>query len=248
MRGRRPAASARGTPARGSRSTACSRSASSSSGQVTIRMPSLGERRAHRVEEHVRVSAGDLLSAFADAAQLFARGQAVGGTHRQTHLVATLQAGDPDHVELVEVRGEDREELRPLEQRERVSAASASTRALKSSQLSSRLRYRSSGSALSTVGAVAAGGASGAESPGTTSVSLGRTCASASVIASIIPHRLAELLPTAKSSSAVYLGLPMACTVAAPTPSRRATIRSSGVSISQRNPGQAPVSSMAPEC
>ena len=78
----------------------------------------LGERRAHRVEEHVRLSAGDLLSAFADAAQLFAGRQAVGRTHRQTHLVAAFQARHPDHVELVEVRGEDREELRPLQQRQ----------------------------------------------------------------------------------------------------------------------------------
>jgi hypothetical protein len=40
----------------------------------------------------------------------------------------------------------------------------------------------------------------------------------------------------------------MACVVAAPTPSRRATNRSSGVSMSHRNPGQAPVNSIAPEC
>ena len=39
----------------------------------------------------------------------------------------------------------------------------------------------------------------------------------------------------------------MACVVATPTPSRRATIKSSGVSMSQRSPGHAPVSSIAPD-
>ena len=33
----------------------------------------VGQRRPHRVEEHPSVAAGELLGAFADAAQLFAR-------------------------------------------------------------------------------------------------------------------------------------------------------------------------------
>ena len=36
------------------------------------------ERRAHRVEEHMRVPVGDLLSAFADPTQLFAGRKAIG--------------------------------------------------------------------------------------------------------------------------------------------------------------------------
>ena len=78
-----------------------------------------GQRRAHLVEEDAGLPAGELLGAFTDAAQLFARGQAVGRAHRQSHLVAAFQPGDPDHVELVEVGREDREELRPLQQRQR---------------------------------------------------------------------------------------------------------------------------------
>ena len=35
----------------------------------------------------------------------------------EAHVAAPLQSGDPDHVELVEVRGEDRQELRPFQQR-----------------------------------------------------------------------------------------------------------------------------------
>ena len=112
----------------------------------------VGERGPHRVEEHVRMPAGDLLSAFTDPAQLLARRQPVRGAHRQTHLVAPLQARHADHVELVQVRREDRQKLGPLQQRIVASAATSSTRALNSSQLSSRLRYRSSGSALSTGG------------------------------------------------------------------------------------------------
>jgi hypothetical protein len=64
------------------------------------------------------VPGGDLLGLLADAAQLLAWGQAVRGANRQPHLVAPLQAGDANHVELVEIRGEDRQELRPLQQRE----------------------------------------------------------------------------------------------------------------------------------
>ncbi len=63
--------------------------------------------------------AGDLLSALVDAAQLLTRRQAIGRPHRQSHLVAPLQSRDTDHVELVEVGGEDREELRALQQRQR---------------------------------------------------------------------------------------------------------------------------------
>ena len=47
---------------------------------------------------------------------------------------------DAHHEELVEVRAEDREELQALEQRHARSIASCSTRALNSSQLSSRFR------------------------------------------------------------------------------------------------------------
>ena len=79
----------------------------------------VGQRGPHRVEEHVRVPVGDLLGALADAAQLFARRQAVGRAHGQTHLVAALQTGDAHHVELVEVRREDRQELGPFEQGQR---------------------------------------------------------------------------------------------------------------------------------
>ena len=79
----------------------------------------VGERGPHRVEEHVGVPAGDLLSALVDPAQLLTRRQAVGRAHRQSHLVAPLQSRDTDHVELVEVGGEDRKELRAFQQRQR---------------------------------------------------------------------------------------------------------------------------------
>ena len=37
--------------------------------------------------------------------------------HRDTRSDAAFQAGDADHIELVQVGREDREELRPLQQR-----------------------------------------------------------------------------------------------------------------------------------
>ena len=79
----------------------------------------VGQRGPDRVEEHLRVPAGDLLGALADPAQLFARRQAVRRAHGQPHLVAALETGDAHHVELVEVGGEDRQELGALQQRQR---------------------------------------------------------------------------------------------------------------------------------
>ena len=78
----------------------------------------VGERRAAPNSRNTcACRTGDLLGAFADPAQLLAWGKAVGGAHRQPHLVAPLEAGHPHHVELVEVGREDGEELRPLQQR-----------------------------------------------------------------------------------------------------------------------------------
>ena len=54
-----------------------------------------------------------------------------------------LQAADALHEELVEVRRRDGEELDPLEQRVGLVGASARTRRLNASQVSSRLRYSS---------------------------------------------------------------------------------------------------------
>ena len=65
------------------------------------------------------MAGGDLLGLLADLTQLLAWGEAVRGAHRQAHLVTTLQAGDANHVELVEVGGEDRQELRSLQQWQR---------------------------------------------------------------------------------------------------------------------------------
>ena len=77
-----------------------------------------GQRRAHGFEEHLGMAQGDLPGAFADPAQLLAGRESVGGPDRQAHLVAALEAGHAHHVELVEVGGEDGQELGPFEQRQ----------------------------------------------------------------------------------------------------------------------------------
>ncbi len=83
----------------------------------------------------------ELLDPLADLQELLGRGAAVegGGADPGDHLL--LQAGHPDLEELVEVLAEDGQELGPLEQRARRGpTARARTRALKSSQESSRFR------------------------------------------------------------------------------------------------------------
>ena len=77
-----------------------------------------GEFRQDRIEQHPGVSSGQFLSALPDQDQLFARGETVGGTNRESCFVAALESGDSDHVELVEVRGEYGEELGSLQEGE----------------------------------------------------------------------------------------------------------------------------------
>ena len=81
-------------------------------------MPSLVQLRAGpRRGTPGRAPSAMRLGAGRDAGQLLARGEPVGAAHGQPGLVAALQAGHPDHVELVEVGREDRQELGPLQQR-----------------------------------------------------------------------------------------------------------------------------------
>ena len=66
--------------------------------------------------------------------------QPVGAAGVDPGVELVEEPGDPDHEELVEVGGVDRAEAEPLQQRHLGSSASSSTRWLKSSQESSRLK------------------------------------------------------------------------------------------------------------
>ena len=55
-----------------------------------------------------------------DQLELLADGQPVGGADGEAGALPALQPGDADHVELVEVAREDRQELHPLQQRQRL--------------------------------------------------------------------------------------------------------------------------------
>jgi len=57
--------------------------------------------------------------ALVDRRQLLDRGQPVLALGRHPGIGETLQAGDADHVELVEIGGRDRQKAQPLEQRMR---------------------------------------------------------------------------------------------------------------------------------
>ena len=61
---------------------------------------------------------GQLAGLAPDLLQHLARHQPGGGAYGDPGRDPALEAGDPDHEELVEVAGEDRQEPRPLEQRQ----------------------------------------------------------------------------------------------------------------------------------
>jgi hypothetical protein len=75
--------------------------------------------RGDVLEEHVGVPLHEVLGPRGDQLQLLADGEAVGRTDREPGGLAALQPGDADHVELVEVAREDRQELDPLQQGQR---------------------------------------------------------------------------------------------------------------------------------
>ena len=66
--------------------------------------------------EAAGVPGGQLMTALRDLGQRLARGVPVAGRHAQAHLGPPHQAGYPHHVELVQIAGEDGEELQALQQ------------------------------------------------------------------------------------------------------------------------------------
>ena len=81
--------------------------------------PLLLERRHELGGEDVGRAGRQLLRALPDPLELLGGRPAVGRTLDHAGLDLLLQAGDPDLEELVEVVREDRDELQPLQQRER---------------------------------------------------------------------------------------------------------------------------------
>ncbi|OEI67462.1 hypothetical protein Cus16_2897 [Curtobacterium sp. ER1/6] len=75
------------------------------------------EVRLERVDERLGVPVLQLVRLRRDVPQDVARGAAHVRRHRDAGVDAALQPGHPDHEELVEVRREDRQEVRALEER-----------------------------------------------------------------------------------------------------------------------------------
>ncbi len=214
----------------------------------------LGQRGADEFTEHLGVPGGDLLGALADATQLLAWRQAVGRADRQAHLVAALEARHPNHVELVEVGGEDRQELGALEQRQRrvggqrqharveVQPAQFPIEIAVLGQRIGRARIdlvtgrRRWGLRRRVLRRPFGVGRSGFGFGHTTIIPYAATPEARRRL--IRPHPIDARQPDRARPRRV---------VAGPTPSRIAVDRSSAVSMSQRRPGHASVSSMAPE-
>ena len=116
--------------------------ARSSSPGSTTAMPASAQLVAQLAPARLLV-AHQLAGALRDRVELLRRRQAVLARRGDAGEHLAFQAGDADHVELVEIAGRDRQEAQPLEQRMGLVAASSSTRSLKASQDSSRLIKRS---------------------------------------------------------------------------------------------------------
>ena len=72
------------------------------------------------LDEDVGVPLDEVLRPLPDELELLADRQPVGGADGESGLLPALEPGDAHHVELVEVAGEDRQELDALEQRQRL--------------------------------------------------------------------------------------------------------------------------------
>ena len=77
----------------------------------------LVERRLHQLLEHPGMPVLQFVRLLADVGEHVERSAAHVGRHRQPGRDAALEAGDADHEELVEIAGEDRQEVGALEQR-----------------------------------------------------------------------------------------------------------------------------------
>ena len=85
-----------------------------------MRIPALASCGPTDVAPARGVPLDQLGGARADALELLVGGQAVGAVGLQARGGPALEAGDANHEELVEVRGEDGEELGPLERQGRL--------------------------------------------------------------------------------------------------------------------------------
>ncbi len=79
--------------------------------------PVVLQRGQHIAGEAMPQPLHQFLGAHRDPFQLLGDRHPVRARHPQTHLRPAFEPGDAHHVELVEVGGEDRQELHPLEQR-----------------------------------------------------------------------------------------------------------------------------------
>ena len=80
--------------------------------------PGVGQQRLDLVAEHVGLAEDELVGPLADRTQLLVGVEAAGGSRPEAGGGPVGQARHPDHEELVEVAGEDGEELHPLQQRQ----------------------------------------------------------------------------------------------------------------------------------
>ena len=77
----------------------------------------LGQRRDHLVEEAAHLGLDRRADVLGDRLERVVGGEAVRAAPGDAFLDLLAQAGHPDHVELVQVGGEDRQEAEPFQQR-----------------------------------------------------------------------------------------------------------------------------------
>ncbi len=79
-----------------------------------------GKGGKHCLEKDLGLATCEFLCARRDQCELRPRRQPVGRPYRQPCFCAAFEAGDTNHVELVEIGREDRQELRSFEKRDRL--------------------------------------------------------------------------------------------------------------------------------
>lgn len=218
-----------------------------------------GKGGKHCLEKDLGLATCEFLCARRDQCELRPRRQPVGRPYRQPCFCAAFEAGDTNHVELVEIGREDRQELRSFEKRDRLVLGEGEYARIEIEPAQFAVEVSVGREPIRTQArcSAAAGGAAGVAVPRTDrETARAGTASSDSTFESVVsPWVTTSLLqehhgsvtqwtPDDRSGSANPIRSRTRL-VAAPVPSRTAASRSPMVSTSKRSPSRGSLSAVA---